>query len=168
MVKYSRRYNKINITQKRKKKKLVNKQKDFQHKSSKKIINFCLQNNIGKLIVGDIQTKKIIDKKNKKINGLSKSTANISRFKTFLEYKSKGVGLEFILVNEAYTSKINCLTGQIEFNSDLKNREFDFDGLKIDRDLNSSINILIKSGKCLTQEETKLLLLNKLSEINVN
>ena len=130
-------------------------------------MDYCISNNIGKLIVGDIQVKKVIKKENKKLNGLSKSTGNLGRFKTFLEYKSKNVGIEFILVNEAWTSKINCMTGNVEFHSDLKNRFFNYEDLLIDRDVNSCINILKNSGVCLTQDSIKNLLLNKMSELKV-
>jgi len=163
----SRKYKKINSKLKRKKSKLVNKQKDFLHKSSKKVVDFCLENNIGKLIVGDINVKSIIKESNYFINGLSKSTTGLGRFKTFLEYKSKNVGIEFILVNEAYTSKINCLTGNIEFDSSLNNREFVYENMIIDRDINSCINILKKSGFCLTQDSIKNLLFNKMNELKV-
>lgn len=166
LIKGSKRFKKINQTFKRIKRKLSNKQKDYQHKVSHKVVNYCIENNIGKLIIGDIKVKKVIKEENKKINGLSKSTG-LSRFKTFLEYKSKNAGLETIMVNESYTSKINCLTGLKEFNSELKNRYFNFNGIKIDRDINSSINILIKSGKCLTQDQKVGLLLNKISELKV-
>lgn len=165
--KSSRNFKKINLTFKKKKRKLKNKVNDFIHKSSKKVVDYCISNNIGKLIVGDIQVKKVIKKENKKIGGLSKSTGNLGRFKTYLEYKSKGVGIEFILVNEAWTSKINCMTGNVEFNSDLRNRFFNYGDLLIDRDLNSCINILKNSGQCLTQDSIKNLLLNKMSELKV-
>jgi len=105
--------------------------------------------------------------KKEKINGLSKSTTNLGRFKTFLEYKSKNVGIEFILINEAWTSKINCLTGNIEFDSSLNNREFLYKDIVIDRDVNSCINILKKSGWCLTQDSVKNLLFNKMNELKV-
>ncbi len=163
----SRKWKKINSGLKKKKRKLKNKVNDFIHKSSKKVVDYCLSNNIGKLIVGDIQVKKVIKKENKKINGLSKSTGNLGRFKTFLEYKSKNVGIEFILVNEAWTSKINCMTGNVEFDSSLKNRFFNYEDLLIDRDVNSCINILKNSGVCLTQDSIKNLLLNKMSELKV-
>jgi len=140
---------------------------DFQHKSSRNIVNYCLENNIGKLIVGDINVKSVINKDNYRINGLSKSTGNLGRFKKFLEYKSKNLGIEFILVNEAYTSKINCLTGNIEFDSSLNNREFFYEGMVIDRDVNSCINIIKKSGIWLSQDSVKDLLLNKISELEV-
>jgi len=118
------------------------------------------------LIVGDIKVKSINKKENKKINGLSKSTG-IGRFKTYLSYKGDNAGIETRFINEAYTSKINCLSGLIEFSSELKNRKFIYQDMVINRDINSAINILTKSGKCLTQDQKIGLLLNKISEIKV-
>jgi putative transposase len=164
LIKNSRKFKKINKSFNKLKTKLSNKQKDYQHKVSKKVIDYCIENRIGKLIIGDIKVKKVIKEQNKKINGISKSTG-LGRFKTFLEYKSKNAGIETKLINEAFTSKINCLTGLIEFNSELKNRSFKYNGLLIDRDVNSAINILINSGKCLTQDQKVGLLLNKISEL---
>lgn len=163
----SRKYKKINNRLKIKKRKLLNKQVDFLHKSSKKIVDYCIDNNIGKLIVGDLRVKKVINKDNYKINGLSKSTSGLGRFKEFLEYKSKNLNIEFVLVNEAYTSKINCLTGNLDFDSELSNREFIYQGIKIDRDVNSCVNILTKSGQWLSQDSKKNLLLNNISELNL-
>ena len=163
----SRRFNKINSKLKVKKSKLVNKQNDFLHKSSRIIVNYCVKNDIGKLIVGDINVKSVIKESNHFINGLSKSTTSLGRFKTLLDYKSGDEGIEFILVNEAYTSKINCITGLIEFDSSLKNREFIHGDLVMDRDINSCINILKKSGQWLSQDSIKNLLLNKMSELKL-
>lgn len=163
----SRRFNKINSKLKVKKSKLVNKQNDFLHKSSRSIVNYCVKNDIGKLIVGDINVKSVIKESNHFINGLSKSTTSLGRFKTLLDYKSGNEGIEFILVNEAYTSKINCITGLIEFDSSLKNREFIHGDLVMDRDVNSCINILKKSGQWLSQDSIKNLLLNKMSELKL-
>ena len=163
----SRNYNKINSKLKVKKSKLVNKQNDFLHKSSRSIVNYCVKNDIGKLIVGDINVKSVIKESNHFINGLSKSTTSLGRFKTLLDYKSGNEGIEFILVNEAYTSKINCITGLIEFDSSLKNREFIHGDLVMDRDINSCINILKKSGQWLSQDSIKNLLLNKMSELKL-
>jgi putative transposase len=163
----SRNYKKINKKFKSKKTKLSNKQIDFLHKSSKKIVDYCVDNNIGKLVVGDLQVKKVNNKENNKLSGLSKSTSGLGRFKGFLEYKSKNLNIEFILVNEAWTSKINCLTGTVEFDSNLSNRQFVYDDIIIDRDVNSCINILIRSGQWLSQDSIKNLLLNKISELKL-
>ena len=109
------------------------------------------------LIVGDIQTKSLT--KSKKSNStLNKSTQNqgtLSRFKAFLEYKAKNEGISFHLVDESYTSQINCITGEISLNSDLSIREVELlPGFTIDRDLNSAINIAKRiKGKWFTQDD---------------
>jgi transposase len=79
----------------------------------------------------------------------------LSRFKTFLEYKSKNAGLDFYKVDEAYTSQLNCATDKREFSSNLSIREVQIlPNIKIDRDLNSAINIAKKvKGKWFTQLE---------------
>jgi len=166
LKKGSKKYGKLTKSLKVKKRKLSNKQKDFHHKSSKMIVDYCVNNDIGRLILGDLKVKKVINKNNRVINGLSKSTG-VGRFKGFLEYKSKNEGIEFILVDEYNTSKMNCLTGRIEFNSNVKNREFIHDDLSVDRDLNSCVNILTRSGVCLTQESKKILLFNKMNKFKI-
>jgi len=145
LKKYSNRYNKINNVFKRKKKKMVNKIIDFQHKISTYIVKECVKNDIGSLIVGDLKIKKIICKENRKLSGISKSTLSLGRFKTFLEYKSKKANMDHYHVNEAYTSQQNCLTDEIMFSSELDNRIVEIKpNLLIDRDLNSAINIAKK------------------------
>jgi IS605 OrfB family transposase len=140
--KYSNNYNKINNKFKKQKRKLSNKVIDFQHKVSTHIINECVKNDIGSLIVGDIKIKKVICKENKKLSGISKSTLSLGRFKDFLEYKAKKSNMDHYHVNEAYTSQQNCLTGEIMFSSDLSNRIVEVcKDQFIDRDLNSAINI---------------------------
>ena len=44
----------------------------------------------------------MLNQSNHFINGLSKSTTGLGRFKTLLDYMSGNEGIEFILVNEAY------------------------------------------------------------------
>ncbi len=154
--KYSKKWIKINNKFLNKKRKLSNKQKDFQHKLSKNIIQSCIENDIGTLIVGDIQTKKVINKENKKIKSTSKNFG-LSRFKTFLEYKSENENINFYKPNESWTSQTNCLTNEkFDKHIDLKDREVNLTKeIKIDRDLNSAINIATKiMGECLPQFET--------------
>ena len=66
----------------------------------------------------------------------------MSRFKGFLKYKAENKGLNFLLVNEAYTSQTNCLTGKRELDSNLGIREVELSpGFIVDRDINSAVNI---------------------------
>src|SRR5690606_16881597 len=184
----SRRHKKLAKTYRRLNRKKLNKQKDFQHKTSKLLTEYCVSNDISKVIIGDMNVKSVLKNKIKEykdciklakktnndqmlikfqellnkeyekehLNKDSKSTA-VSRFTNYLQYKMVNKGIEFILQNEAFTSKINCLTGLKEFDSSIDKRfhEYNFNGIdmKIDRDINSCINITTKSGIYLTQDE---------------
>jgi IS605 OrfB family transposase len=143
--KFSKKWKNLNKRFLRLKRKLANKNKDFQHKVSNNLIEKCKENNIGTLIVGDINTKKVINKKNYKLKSTSKNFG-LSRFKTFLSFKAQDAGIDFHKVNEAYSSQTNCLTRQrFKEKVELSQREVELkDNMKIDRDLNSAINIAQK------------------------
>ena len=71
---------KANRSVKKKQAKITNKRTDYLHKASKHIIDYCVHNEIDNIIIGDIQTKKLVSKR----RGLNKSTQNeglLSRFK---------------------------------------------------------------------------------------
>jgi len=159
-VKNSNRYKQLNKTYKRLKNKKVNQLKDFQHKVSKRVVDYCILNDIGTIVIGDLKVKSVIKKENR-IKGESKLTS-VGRFKTLLEYKANNVNIDYKYVNEYNTSKMNCLTGLLEFDSSLSNREFIYNNIKVDRDINSCINILTKSGQWLTQDDKIHLLNNKI------
>jgi IS605 OrfB family transposase len=147
----SNNYKKVKISFNRLSKKLSNSNKDFQHKISKSIIDYCIDNKITKIIVGDIETKKLVESvkkiniKKKSKQGLNKSEQNrgtLSRFLTFIDYKSINQGIDFYRQEESYTSKTNCLTGEIMDETTLSTRHIKLlNDLTIDRDLNGSINI---------------------------
>lgn len=146
-VKYSRRYKKISTTFRRKKQKLANKNTNYQHKLTKDIIKFCREFDIGAIFYGDIQTKKLAKSKfaNRGMNKSTQGRGTLGRTKQFLQYKAGVNGISFNLVNEAYTSKTNCLTGEIYQSMNLSVREVEIaDGLWLDRDINGAINIAQK------------------------
>lgn len=140
---YSRRYVRVKICLNRSYKKLSNKNKDFQHKVSKKLIDLCIDNDINTLVVGDIQTKSLVTEYNTGLNKSTQGRGSLGRFKCFLKYKAQKSGLNCKMINEAYTSQTNCLTGKRNLNSALGIREVELEpGSFIDRDLNSAVNIL--------------------------
>ena len=55
--KYSRRYQKLKSKFKKLSAKRANKQRDFQHKLTSEVIDFCKDHQIGKIFYGDIKTK---------------------------------------------------------------------------------------------------------------
>jgi putative transposase len=139
--KYSRNWNHYNKLYCKIRRKSSNQMKDILHKSSKKLVMNTKANTI---IVGDLNPKKMC-KINKHQKGLHKSLHNtglISRFVSFLTYKSKRIGKR-VVENSEYKSSIRCCCCGTEKKMPLEIRTYECDNCsnKIDRDRNASINI---------------------------
>ncbi len=144
----SRKWNILNNNLNRMKKKCTNQIKDFQHKLSSKIIKNTKANTI---IVGNLSTKEMVSKKKDKpkhkgTKGLDRAIMNIGtlgRFVRFLTYKAELTGKRVIEINERDTSKQCCVCGKMH-DIPLYKRDMVCDcGNNIDRDKNSSVNIMI-------------------------
>ncbi len=144
-VKRSKKFNKLRAFKKRQTRKLVNKNIDFQRKVSSNIVNLCLDNNISRLIIGDIQTKKLPTDKCSEQNKNNLNRGSLSRTKSFLQSAAEKKGLMTLLVNEAYTSQTNPLNGLRELKSTLETREHEVRKEQwLDRDIVGAINIAFK------------------------
>lgn len=127
-----------------------NKVLDYLHKSSRKIVNFLVSNNISTLVIGYNEEWK------QNINIGKKNNQNFVSipFYTFinqLEYKCKLEGINVILTEESYTSKCSFIDNEEVCKHDtylgkrikrglFKSKE----GKIINADLNGSLNILKK------------------------
>jgi putative transposase len=69
----------------------------------------------------------------------------MGRFAQFLTYKAEKSGKRLIRIDESYTSKKCCVCGTIK-NMPLGNRTYECNvcGNTLDRDSNSSVNILLR------------------------
>lgn len=127
-----------------------NKVLDYLHKSSRKLVNFLISNNISTLIVGYNEEWKENINLGKRNN---QSFVNIPFYTLIkqLEYKCKLEGINFILTDESYTSKCSFLDNEEVGKHDtylgkrikrglFKSKE----GKLINADLNGSLNILKK------------------------
>ncbi len=126
--------------------------KDFQHWLSNQIVSHTKANTI---IVGDLKIKQIAQKKkgtgNAKKNRISNTlnhsvhnTGYLSRFTEFLTYKAEKRGKKVIRIDESKTTKACCKCGKLEKRA-IFERSITCDcGNRIDRDLNSAINIMIR------------------------
>lgn len=127
-----------------------NKVKDYLHKSSRKIVNFLVSNNISTLIIGYNEEWKQNINLGRTNN---QSFVNIP-FLTFinqLEYKCKLEGINVILTEESYTSKCSFLDGEsLEEHENYLGKRIErglfrsAKGKLINADLNGSLNILKK------------------------
>lgn len=90
--------------------------------------------------------------KNKDQNRFTQGLGNLGRFVQFLTYKAKPVGENVIRIDEKHTIKKCCYCGKSHDMSSW-NRVMICDcGNNIDRDLNSSIDIMFPITKCLLDE----------------
>lgn len=115
--------------------------KDALHAQSKRLLG--MDHNT--IVVGDIQVKKLMEKRSNKDRKVSRSfgRSNLSMFMDMLTYKAIAKNVNVVRVNEWNTTQINCLTGKMfDQKVELGDREVMLsEGIVIDRDLNSAINI---------------------------
>jgi len=82
------------------------------HRISKNVIEYCIQNNIGTIVIGynrDWKQKINIGKRN------NQNFVNIpfNQLLKQIEYKAQLKGIQFLTVNEAYTSKCSFLDNEL-------------------------------------------------------
>jgi putative transposase len=149
--KYSRRWKKYHRKFCKMKSKCANQLKDFQHKISKQIVENTKANTI---IVGDLNVKQMARKKktttprqnkaNKTLNHSMQNTGSLGRFVQFLTYKAQKIGKRVIRIDESYTTQTCAKCGK-RVKRTLSERDIICDcGHRMDRDLNSAINIMVK------------------------
>lgn len=139
----SRKWSHWNIALKKCKRKCARQTVDFQHKLSRRIIENTKANTI---IVGDLNVKGM-SQSVKATSGLNRSTQNsgyLGRFVRFLSYKAELAGKRVVEIDESYTSKKCYACGRTHV-MPLWMRTMKCDcGNVIDRDKNSSVNIMLR------------------------
>ncbi|NNU83872.1 transposase [Geobacillus sp. BMUD] len=135
-----------------------NKVNDYINKTCRYIINYCIENQIGKLVIGYAETWQRNINLGKKTN---QNFVNIplGNIKEKLEYLCEFYGIEFFKQEESYTSQASFFDGDEipEYNAD-NPKEYKFSGKRIKRglyrtksgklinaDVNGALNILKKS-----------------------
>ncbi len=122
-----------------------NKIRDFFHKTSRKVINYCISNDIGTIIVGyneGWKQKVNIGKKNNQ-NFVSIPFLKLVRQ---IEYKSEMVGIKVVRITEEYTSQ-TCSSCGVVRKSNRKYRGLYVCkdcGLVLNADVNASRNMIQK------------------------
>lgn len=142
------------ISQKRK-----NRVDDYINKTCRYIINYCLSNNIGTLVIGynqSFQCKANLGKRNNQIF----TQLPFGKIREKLEYLCKRYGINYILQEESYTSKASFFDNDElpTYNAD-NPQEYEFSGKRVKRglyqtkdgylfnaDCNGALNILRKSS----------------------
>lgn len=129
--------------------KIKNKREDWSHKTTSKIAN-----DYSKIVVGDIESTKIVNTN----SNLAKSVYDASWFqiKQLLKYKAQMLGVEYVEVNEAYTTKTCSECGKRSGPSgvnqlDVREWFCEHCGTVHDRDINAARNILRRGHATLKE-----------------
>lgn len=129
----------------------LNKIGDYMHKATRHIINYCIENNIGTVVIGHNNGWK------QSINIGKKNNQNFVQipFNMLMEkiqYKAELIGINVICDNESYTSKCSFLDNEeIKFHEKYLGKRIKrglfkaSDGIIINADVNGAYNILKKA-----------------------
>lgn len=127
-----------------------NKINNFLHNSSKKIIDYCLENNIDTIVIGRNKNWKQESNMSKRVNQ-NFITIPHEQFISKLKYKSENVGIRFIETEESYTSGTSFLDSEepCKVNYDKSRRVYrglfkSNNGTLINADLNGAYQIIKK------------------------
>ena len=157
-IKDKQKIERTTLRQKRITRKRNNRINDYLSKAARTIVNYCLNNDIGKLVLGyneDFQRNSNIGSMN------NQNFVNIpyGKLRDKLIYLCKLYGIEFKLQEESYTSKASFFDGdEIPIYDKENSQEYIFSGKRIKRglyqtsagkfinaDCNGALNILRKS-----------------------
>ena len=135
-----------------------NKVNDYMNKAARKVINYCIEHDIGKLVVGyneDFQRSTDLGRKN------NQTFVNIpyGRLRDKLEYLCRLNGIEYVKQEESYTSQASFWDqDEIPVYQAEDTNEYRFSGKRVSRgryktaegkllnaDINGALNILRKS-----------------------
>ncbi|AVQ25002.1 RNA-guided endonuclease InsQ/TnpB family protein [Fusobacterium periodonticum] len=157
-IKDKQKIERTTLRQKRITRKRNNRINDYLSKAVRTIVNYCLNNDIGKLVLGyneDFQRKSNIGS----INNQNFVNIPYGKLRDKLIYLCKLYGIEFKLQEESYTSKASFFDGdEIPIYDKENPQEYIFSGKRIKRglyqtstgklinaDCNGALNILRKS-----------------------
>lgn len=157
-IKDKQKIKRTTLRQKKIAKKRNNRINDYLSKSARIIINYCLNNDIGKLVLGyneDFQRNSNIGS----INNQNFVNIPYRKIRDKLIYLCKLYGMEFKIQEESYTSKASFFDGdEIPIYDKENQQEYIFSGKRIKRglyqtrkgklinaDCNGALNILRKS-----------------------
>ena len=145
--------------QSRLERKRINQINDYISKCARHIINYCLDNSIGNIVIGYNPT---LQKESNLGRSNNQTFVNIpfGKLKDKLEYLSEYYGIHLIKQEESYTSKASFFDrDDIPFYNDDNPKEYVFSGVRVKRglyqtsegrylnaDINGALNILKKSS----------------------
>jgi putative transposase len=148
----AKKINKLDYTNKMKKLtfKRNNKVEDYIHKASRFIVDYCRNNEINTIIIGNNKNWKQNSKMSKRVN---QNFINIPYYNFIqkVKYKAEEFGIQVIITEESYTSGTSFLDNELpikeNYNKSRRKHRGLFvsnNGIKINADVNGSYQIIKK------------------------
>lgn len=123
---------------------------DYMHKASRRIIKFCLSNDIDTIVIGQNKFWKQDSHLGRKTNQ-NFVQMPFAQLIQMIQYKAKNLGIATVLTEEGYTSGTSFIDGELPIKENYnksrrKHRGMFFSniGLKINADLNGAYQIIRK------------------------
>ena len=127
-----------------------NKVEDYIHKASRFLVDYCRNNEINTIIIGNNKNWKQNSKMSKRVNQNFISIPYCS-FIQKVQYKAKEFGIKVIVTEESYTSGTSFLDNELpikeNYNKSRRKHRGLFisnEGIKINADVNGSYQIIKK------------------------
>jgi len=143
LTKHSRKYKKIKRAGRKATKKSDNRIKDICHKTSRAVVDYAVENNIGTIVIGEcagIHTNTDCGKNNQAIQMNPEQ-----KVAKYIKYKFESIGGTYLEVPEYYTSQTCPICGEL---NNPNNRSYKCKcGFHFDRDGVGAINIWNKKQK---------------------
>ena len=141
----SKRHKKLSRLKRKASAKLKRQQRDILHKASRKLVNFCEENKVANIAIGDVRDISDGVDLGKKINQKISQWAH-GQFSNYVKQKAKTIGINTKLIDESYSSKTCSVCGHVKKNS-VQGRNYYCKECqsKIHRDANGSANICSKA-----------------------
>lgn len=148
----AKRVNKLDYTNKMRKLTLKrnNKIEDYIHKTSRFLINYCRNNEINTIVIGNNKNWKQNSKMSKRVNQNFISIPYYS-FIQKVQYKAEEFGIQVIITEESYTSGTSFLDNELPIKENYNKSRRKYRGLfvsnngtKINADVNGSYQIIKK------------------------
>lgn len=148
----AKRVNKLDYTNRMKKLtfKRNNKVENYIHKASRFVVDYCRNNEINTIVIGNNKNWKQNSKMSKKVNQNFISIPYYN-FIQKVQYKAEDFGIKVIITEESYTSGTSFLDNELpikeNYNKSRRKHRGLFvtnDGIKINADVNGSYQIIKK------------------------
>ncbi|MFX1318920.1 MAG: RNA-guided endonuclease InsQ/TnpB family protein [Promethearchaeota archaeon] len=148
---FSNKWYRYDVKLKKMKQRMVHQLRDFQHKTSSRLVKNTKANTI---ILGDLRVKDMVQKQvlgsnrqtkaKKTLNHSTQNTGFLGRFAEFLTYKAQRVGKKVVRIDESYTTQTCCICRKV-MRRQLSDRLIQCDcGNTLDRDKNAAVNIMVR------------------------